>query len=194
MSNLPSVAAIMAKLAGLGVALPAGPVRIDGYGDSAALSESLLALIRQGRKRAGTSLFWAMEAENQPVAQPGDIEVVIDHYNEPALVTRIVRVEVVPYCEVTAEYAAIEGEGDGSLEYWRTAHWAFFSRECQRIGREPAQSMPVVCNVFEVLNVLPSSTVANLAIKLTPSGYAGRRRLPYVRPLKGMKLRPYRGD
>jgi uncharacterized protein YhfF len=80
---------------------------------------------------------------------------VVDHRNEPALVTRITRVEVVAYCEVTAEYASIEGEGDGSLEYWRKAHWAFFSRECKRIGREPSEEMPVVCSVFEVLNVLP---------------------------------------
>jgi uncharacterized protein YhfF len=36
-----------------------------------------------------------------------------------------------------AEYAAIEGDDDGSLEYWRHAHWAFFSRESKRIGRGP---------------------------------------------------------
>ena len=57
--------------------------------------------------------------------------------------------------EVSAEYAAIEGEGDGSLAYWRDGHWRFFSRECKRIGKEPAQTMPVICNVFEVLHVLP---------------------------------------
>jgi uncharacterized protein YhfF len=66
-------------------------------------------------------------------------------------------VEVVPFCEVTADYAAIEGEGDGSLEYWRRAHWSFFSRECIRIAREPNERMPVVCSVLEVLNVLPSA-------------------------------------
>jgi uncharacterized protein YhfF len=101
-----------------------------------------------------------MEAENEHLPRAGDIEVVLDHRNEPALITRIVQVNVLPYSEVTSEYAAIEGEGDGSLEYWRRAHWAFFSRECNRIGREPAESMPVVCSVFEVLNVLPSPTAA----------------------------------
>ena len=156
MNAPPSVATVLSNLQALGVVLPPGPVRLDGYGDSAALSEELLALIRQGRKRAGTSLVWAMEVENEPLPHVGDIGIVLDHRNEPALVTRIVQVSVVPYCEVTAEYAAVEGEGDGSLEYWRQAHWAFFSRECKRIGREPAESMPVVCSVFEVLNVLPS--------------------------------------
>ena len=160
MAPLPSVASLIGKLKMSGIALPPGPVRVDGYGDSEALSESLLALIRSGRKRAGTGLLWAYEYDGEPIAKTGDIEVVIDHLNRPALVTRITSAAVVPYDEVTAEYAAIEGEGDGSLEYWRKAHWAFFSRECVRIGREPDASMPVVCSIFEVLNVIPPKSAA----------------------------------
>jgi len=155
---LPSLATLVEKLDILGIALPSGRVRVDGYGDSAELSESLLGLIRSGRKRAGTGLLWAYEHEGEEIARAGDVEIVIDHLHEPALVTRITSAEVVPYCEVTAEYAAIEGEGDGSLEYWRRAHWAFFSRECARIGRMPEESMPVVCSIFEVLHVVPPSS------------------------------------
>ena len=162
MLSLPSVEVIVAKLGALGIELPPGLVRVDGYGDSEALSEALLALIRSGQKRAGTGLLWACEAEAEPLPMKGDIEVVIDHRNEPVLVTRLTRVEIVPYDEVTAEYAAIEGEGDGSLAYWREAHWAFFSRECQRIGREPAQTMPVICSVFELLNVVPQPGASDL--------------------------------
>lgn len=158
MEPLPTVSVALAKLRAFGIELPSGPVRVDGYGDSAELSASLLALIRQGRKRAGTSLLWAVEADGESIPVDGQIEIVVDHRNEPALVTRITRVEVVPYCEVSAEYAAIEGEGDGSLEYWRRAHWAFFSRECKRVGREPSETMPVVCSVFELLSVVPAST------------------------------------
>jgi len=54
-----------------------------------------------------------------------------------------------------AEYAAVEGEGDGSLAFWRDGHWRFFTRECRRIGREPSADMPVVCARFELLAVLP---------------------------------------
>lgn len=157
MEALPSVTSVLAKLARLGVSIPPGHVRLDGYGDSPALSEELLALIRTGAKRAGTSLLWACEADGEPIPHAGDIEIVLDHRGEPALITRITAVSVMPFNEVTAEYAAIEGEGDGSLEYWRRAHWNFFSRECRRIGREPAQTMPVVCNAFEVLQILPHS-------------------------------------
>ena len=159
MEVLPSLASVLAELLALGVVLPAGPVRIDGYGDSEALSNQLISLIRSGKKRAGTGLVWALEAEQATMPHEGDIEVVLDHHNRPALVTQLQQVFVVPYNEVTAEYAAIEGEGDGSLEYWREAHWAFFSRECSRIGRIPSENMPVICSVFKLLNVLPHAPV-----------------------------------
>ena len=155
MNELPTVKSLVEKLAVLGVTLPAGAVRVSAYGDSPALSEALLALIRLGRKRAGTGLLWAYEADGEAIPVVGEIEIVVDHHNEPAVVTRITNVQVIPYAEVTAEYAAIEGEGDGSLAYWREAHWAFFSSECRRLGCTPNESMLVVCIVFEVLHVLP---------------------------------------
>jgi uncharacterized protein YhfF len=160
MAPLPSVASLAEILEVNGIALPPGPVRVDGYGDSVALSESLLALIRCGRKRAGTGLLWAYEYDGEEISKTGDIEIVIDHLNRPALVTRITSAKIVAYDEVTAEYAAIEGEGDGSLECWRKAHWAFFSRECARIGRDADESMPVVCSIFEVLNIVPQRNAA----------------------------------
>jgi len=160
MSSTPTVDDVLRKLEALRIELPPGNVRIDGYGDSEELSTELLALIRSGRKRAGTSLLWLHEHENDPPAKEGDIEIVIDHRGEPVFVTRIIRVDTMAYSEVSAAYAAIEGEGDGSLRHWREAHWAFFSRDCRRIGREPAESMPVVCAVFEVLEVLPVSDLS----------------------------------
>lgn len=139
----------------LEIELPPGRVRVDGYGDSEALSDELLALIRRGKKRAGTGLIWSHEFEDDPIAQAGDIEIVVDHAGVPSIVTRIVSVDVLPYLQVSEEYAAIEGEGDGSLVYWREAHWDYFSRECARIGRVPDEEMMVVCTVFEVIQVLP---------------------------------------
>ncbi|MDF1522053.1 MAG: ASCH domain-containing protein, partial [Trueperaceae bacterium] len=66
-------------------------------------------------------------------------------------------VQVVAFDEVDEAYAALEGEGDGSLAYWRAAHWDVFGRECARIGRLPAPDMPVVCCAFEVVAVVPDS-------------------------------------
>jgi len=153
----PSLATVLAKLAARGIAVPPGRVGLDTFGDSPELSRELLALIRDGRKRAGTSLLWAHEHEGEPLPEVGDVDIVVDHEGEPAAVTRVVRVLVVPFEQVDAAYAALEGEGDGSLAHWRAAHWHFFGRECARMGRAPAEDMPVVCCAFELLAVVPEA-------------------------------------
>jgi uncharacterized protein YhfF len=154
MSNLPAIDTLIAKVRAAGIELPPGRVRADGYGDSPELSEELITLIRAGGKRGGTSLLWALQADGEKLPALGDIEIVVDHRFEPVLVVRITRVEVVAFSAVSAEFAASEGEGDRSLASWRKDHWAFFGRECKRIGREASDSMLCVCSNFEVLNVL----------------------------------------
>jgi len=52
---------------------------------------------------------------------------------------------------VTAEFAAIEGEGDGSLSSWREAHRQYFTRECVHAGREFAEDMLVACERFRMV-------------------------------------------
>ena len=71
MDALPSVEQVFAKLNDLGVNVPAGHLSVDGYCNSAQMSQALLALIRSGHKRAGMSLLWAIEAENDRVPQVG---------------------------------------------------------------------------------------------------------------------------
>jgi len=85
------------------------------------------------------------------LAKPGDLSVVTRFSGEPVCVIETRKVTIVPFVEVTAEFAATEGEGDGSLEFWRRAHTAYFGRECKRIGREFSQHMPVVCEEFAVV-------------------------------------------
>jgi uncharacterized protein YhfF len=137
--------------------LPPGNLRVDGYGDSAELSACLIELIRSGRKRAGTGLLWAYQHDGERIAQAGDVEIVVDFDLQPVLVNRITNVNIIPLNQVSAAYAAVEGEGDGSLEYWMKGHWAFFSRECARIGRTPEPTMPVVCSEFEVIATVPGA-------------------------------------
>ncbi|NEQ26775.1 MAG: ASCH domain-containing protein, partial [Microcoleus sp. SIO2G3] len=43
------------------------------------------------------------------------------------------------------------GEGDRSLEYWREAHWRYFSRVLPKIGKEPTIDMLLVCERFKVV-------------------------------------------
>jgi len=61
-------------------------------------------------------------------------------------------VEVRPYDDVDERFAHEEGEGDRSLEYWRKAHWRFFSRTLPGIGKKPSLDMPLVCERFRVIH------------------------------------------
>ena len=97
------------------------------------------------------ALLWAHERENKPVPRPGDPSIVTDFAGNAVCVIETVRVDIVAFNEVSAEFAATEGEGDGSLAYWRRAHDEFFGRECRRLGRQPAHDMPLVCERFEVV-------------------------------------------
>lgn len=119
----------------------------DNEGDANALVE----LVLQGRKRATASLLWGYEVSHKALPKVGDLSIVTDWQGQPRCIIESTEVEVVPYAEVSAAFAAIEGEGDGSLRYWFEEHWRYFSRECQRLGKPPSLQMPVVCEQFKVI-------------------------------------------
>ena len=121
------------------------------FADSEAAANALAALVLRGTKRATASLVWSFEAAGQPLLAPGNLSLVTNWDGEPMCIIETMSVEVVPFQAVTAEFASVEGEGDGSLEYWRDEHWACFGRECLRIGKEPSLVMPVACEKFKVV-------------------------------------------
>lgn len=127
------------------------------FGDSEQLANELAALVLQGNKRATAGALWTYEAEGKRLPQPGDLSIVTDWSGRPLCVIQTESVEILPFREVTAEFAAAEGEGDGSLGFWQTAHRAFFSRECAAAGKEFTESMQVVCERF-VVRYRPSTS------------------------------------
>jgi uncharacterized protein YhfF len=121
------------------------------FDDNEPSANQLAALVLAGRKRATAALLWCHEQEGKPLPRPGDLSIVTDFAGTPLCVIETSRVDIVRFDEVSAEFAATEGEGDASLAYWRRTHEAFFGRECRRIGRVPDPRMPVVCERFEVV-------------------------------------------
>lgn len=121
------------------------------FDDNEATADKLAALALAGIKRATATLAWACEAEGKPVPKPGDLSVVTLFSGQPVCVIETLGIQIVPFSEVGADFAATEGEGDGSLAYWQEVHTASFERMCQRIGREFSPSAPVVCETFAVL-------------------------------------------
>ena len=121
------------------------------FDDNELSANALAELVLAGIKRATAGLVWSYESEGASLPVAGALSVVTDWGGRPMCVIETLGVEVVPFEQVSAEFAATEGEGDSSLEYWRRVHWASFGRECARIGREPSQIMPVACERFKVI-------------------------------------------
>lgn len=114
-----------------------------------------------GTKRATASLVLTHEHDGKKPPRVGSLSIMTDWHGAVLGIIETLSIEAVPFEEVTAEFAAIEGEGDKSLRYWREEHWAYFKGECERIGREPSLRMPVYCERFEL--VFAGPTPARLA-------------------------------
>ncbi|KFX03567.1 cytoplasmic protein [Pectobacterium betavasculorum] len=117
------------------------------FGDSPELADELLQLVREGHKTATCSSYHAFKNEETP--QVGDYNIVLDGAGQPSCVIRTRSLTLVRYCDITAEMAAKEGEGDKSLAFWQQAHQEFFEREGTF-----APDMLLVCEEFELVECL----------------------------------------
>ena len=119
------------------------------FGDSPELADELLELVLAGRKTATAGAVADYEAAGEALPQVGDLSVVTDGAGTPRVVFRATQVDVVPFDEVDAEHAALEGEGDRSLETWRRDHEVVWRR---RLGVEQFDPrMLMVLERFEVV-------------------------------------------
>ncbi|HJG53548.1 MAG TPA: ASCH domain-containing protein, partial [Staphylococcus arlettae] len=60
---------------------------------------------------------------------------------------------ITPMNEVTEAFAALEGEGDLSYEYWYNEHERFFRKELSSYNIEFSIDMDLVCQEFKVVDV-----------------------------------------
>jgi uncharacterized protein YhfF len=123
-------------------------------------------LVVIGRKRATAPSLWSLETSGEPLPSVGDLHVVTNWAGEAQCIIRITGVEVVPFDEITQEHASAEGEGDGSLAWWRNTHWAYCQRELEGRGYLPEPAMPIVFERFECVYataaIAPKSCSENL--------------------------------
>jgi len=122
------------------------------FGNGPEMADELGALVVSGRKTATCSALWEIEAEGESIARPGEKSVILDGTGDPLCIIETTEVEIRRYDEIDERFAAEEGEGDLSLEYWREAHWEFFSRTLPGIGRKPSFDMPLVCERFRAVH------------------------------------------
>ena len=132
-----------------GLDIPAYDAYYYGYPE---VADEILAALLRGDKRATTGLKCLYELEKEPLPKVGQYSVILDSQGLPHCITRITKIEITPFRDISEEYAFIEGEGDKSLKYWKDAHREIFTRECREdAGIEFNEDMECVCEYFEVV-------------------------------------------
>ncbi len=131
--------------------IPQSPTAVFHFCDNEQDANECAQLVVAGRKRATCSSLAELETEETALPKPGDWNVVTDWSGQPVAIIRTVQVELLRFREVTKEHAAMEGEGDGSLQYWQTAHEAYFRRVLAETQHQFHPDMQLVFEQFELV-------------------------------------------
>ena len=118
-------------------------------------SDERAELVSKGIQTGTSSAYILYEKEDESLPQVGEYSVILDSRGEAKAIIRTVKVEVLPFNQVPASFAYLEGEGDRSLDYWRSVHHDFFTEELASIGLPFTEDMLVVMETFEVVYPRP---------------------------------------
>ena len=122
---------------------------VDLFGDTEEIADECIQLVLKGQKKASAHSLLGLQLRGDPLPRMGDLAIITDWEGTAHCIIRTIQVRLTPFFGITAAHAALEGEGDGSLDYWRESHQAYFTRELEPFGKAPTESMIVVFEVFE---------------------------------------------
>ena len=132
------------------------------FGDNPQLADELLDLVLAGRKTATTSSVAELAEAAEPVPAVGDLSILLDGSGSPRALIRTTDVRQVRFDEVDAEYAALEGEGDLSLESWRADHERYWRRVLgPQVEDSGIGALELVLERFELLHPTPHADDAD---------------------------------
>lgn len=117
------------------------------------LRDRLVGAILAGDKTTTTCLLAEFAPDEDPLAELGMLEAVVDSNGDVVCVTRYTNVEVVRLGEVTLAHAISEGEGHKTVTQWRAGHERFWRSPeyLDEMGKvEMNDDTLVVCFTFEI--------------------------------------------
>lgn len=124
---------------------------VDRFGDSAALSDALLGVVLDGRKRATAELVAEFAASDEALPRIGSHWVACDGAGRPRLVLRTTELRIATFDEVDERFAHDEGEDDRTLASWRREHRRYWERTCARRGAVWSETDEIVLERFAVV-------------------------------------------
>ncbi|MEU7472176.1 ASCH domain-containing protein [Streptomyces sp. NPDC044984] len=110
------------------------------------MRERLNALVLAGRKTATTGLLAEYVEETEGLEFEGERLALLGNDGDCVATIEITGVELTSFGGVTWEHATAEGEGDRSLDEWRTGHRRFW----EGIGTPVDEDTPLVCLRFRL--------------------------------------------
>ncbi|XOV78795.1 MAG: ASCH domain-containing protein [Aestuariibacter sp.] len=108
-------------------------------------------LVLNNSKMATSPSLWWYQSNDEPLPKVGDLNIVTNWDGEALCIIETTKVSIIPFNEITEEYAQLEGEGDKSLAHWKRVHWEYYHRELAGTSYTPSDDMPVVCEIFKVV-------------------------------------------
>ena len=114
-------------------------------------ADECASLVLDGIKRATASSVGELTMQGLAVPTRGDAHVVTNFAGIAQCVIETTNVTLIRFGDITGEHAALEGEGDGSLEYWRATHTAYFGRVLKNTGIEVDDGLMIAFEEFEVV-------------------------------------------
>ncbi|WP_034161288.1 ASCH domain-containing protein [Sphingomonas sp. ERG5] len=112
-----------------------------------------IALVLAGRKRATASSLVEYEMAGEPPPTAGVFVIVTNWAGEAKAVTRTHTVTIKRFGDVGEDFAQLEGEGDGSLTWWREAHQEYWQQALAGTPHVVDEDLQIVCEEFDVVLV-----------------------------------------
>lgn len=115
------------------------------FGDSKALCDDILALVRKGRKTATCEAARHYGPAGDAWPEPGRRDIALEWDGRPALMIETLAVETRRWSQMDAELVAAQGEFR-DLAHWQQAYRAYFTR-----NGGWSEDMKLMCERFKVI-------------------------------------------
>ncbi|MEL6999407.1 MAG: ASCH domain-containing protein [Pseudomonadota bacterium] len=124
------------------------------FGDNRKLCEELTALVLAGKK-TGTCWPHRDVATGEPMVEVGERSIYTDWDGNDVCMVEYTKIEIMPFNEVSEEFALSEGEND-TRDGWARDHRMYYER-----NGGWSEDMMLVCENFRLVEVFkPTATQA----------------------------------